>query len=156
MLKGRVGLLEFVGKGEPELQELKLLARLSDGHLFVRDAGTRGHQRDVTGLDHGDISGAVFVTHLPTEEVGEGREASVRVFGHPRRLAHIHRPTTIEKDEGTHHLSPRPRKKSEDWEGAYKRLRCGDRLHGSSRRRLRHWDKTCILATMRAKNATHD
>src|ERR1022692_117875 len=73
--------------------------------LGMHDADARRHPVDVARLDPLDGAQAVAMHHRAFQEIGDGREADVRMrtHGHAVARGEDRRAEMVEKDEGTHH-----------------------------------------------------
>ena len=119
-----VGFLVFLRQRDPGLdavQRAALGARLLEA-LRVGDAAAGDHPVHFVGLDGLLHAHAVAMHDLAREQVGDRREADVRMrphvdgFREPRR--EVFGPDVIEEDERPDHVPPRERQYAADFEAA--------------------------------------
>ncbi len=75
----------------------------------MNDAAARRHPVHVAGADRFDVARAVAVNHLAFEQIGQRRQADMRMRTHVRPVsgAKHRRPEMVEEDEGTDHAALR-------------------------------------------------
>ena len=110
--EGRRRLLGRLGQRHPELVARQAAAVAMDGlgkPLGVDDAGAGRHPVDLARPDGLDVAGTVAVNDFTLEQVGERRQADVRVRPHVLRLsgAEHHRSDLVEEDERPNHAPQR-------------------------------------------------
>src|SRR5210317_2182184 len=106
---GKPGLAFFLRQrqGHPRLYtvQARQAVDIVAAALRVHDSPPRGHQVDRTGADRQLVTQAVAMDDLAFEQVGNGRQADVRVRAHLQALTRwkLGRSEVIEKDEWPDH-----------------------------------------------------
>ncbi len=124
MLEGRVDLFLTIGQGDPRLDAFQTRAFAASAFetLRVGHAAARGHPVDLGRPDVLLHAQAVAVRDLALEQIGQGRDADVRVGTHVDRLGqarrHVHRPHVVEEGEGADHTALGERQDAADLKAA--------------------------------------
>lgn len=122
--ESRLDFLVRRGQGDPRLDPVQLAARLTKRVEALRmcDPATGGHPIDFTRTDDLVAADAVTVHDLTSKEIGDRRQADVRMRPDIRLTRDVrrqdHRPHVIEKNERADHAAPAPWQYPSDFEAA--------------------------------------
>jgi hypothetical protein len=119
VIKSRLGFLNILGQGIPELKSVHAVASLPQlwgGAFRMNDPAAGHHQIYVTGSDGLNASDGVPMDDLPFEQIGYGGQVDVGMRDdiNTPTGGKGSRPHMIEKHPGTHRMYTHSRKDTAD------------------------------------------